>query len=248
MTDRLGVPVGGSGGALPVRALGRESARALRLVAAGQWRPAPADAEAAVAVLDRLTASLPVRRGAAARTRATDRDRRLQRILRTVLHHLDAGAVSRSAAAVLAAVARALLPWHGVPNPPAAAAAPAYGARPGASDGVARTPTEAGEALLPGLIAVFSALAAPSPPGAGPLTPPAEPWQVRYEGRFRRHGHPAPGVWTASTVHCPGCGGTTGPWTVTCDWSRIALGCPCGAVTRAHGLALSEVWLLLPDV
>ncbi|ALO98340.1 hypothetical protein SHL15_7331 [Streptomyces hygroscopicus subsp. limoneus] len=245
MADRH---VGGSGGALPVGALGRESARALRLVAAGQWRPSPADAEAAVAVLGRLTAALPVRRGAAARTRATDRDRRLQLVLRTVVHHLDAGAVSPSAAALLAAVARALLPWHGVPNPPAAAAAPAYGARPGASDGVARTPTEAGEALLPGLIVVFSALAAPSPPGAGPLTPPAEPWQVRYEGRFRRHGHPAPGVWTASTVHCPGCGGTTGPWTVTCDWSRIALGCPCGSVTRAHGLAFSEVRLVLPEV
>ncbi|MET7434788.1 hypothetical protein ABZT16_38565 [Streptomyces flaveolus] len=249
MTDRHGAPVGGSGsGPLPTRALARESTRALRLVAAGQWRPTPADAEAAVAVLGRLTAPLPVRRAAAARTRATDRDRRLQRVLRTVLHRLDAGAVSPSAAALLAAVARALLPWHGVPNPPAAAAAPGYGAGPGASVGGASTPTGAGEALLPGLIAVFSALAAPSPPGVVPLTPPAEPWQVRYEGRFRRHGHPAPGVWTARTVRCPGCEGTTGPWTVTCDWVRIALGCPCGVVTRDHGAAFSEVWLLLPDV
>ncbi|MET9012818.1 hypothetical protein ABZX74_18140 [Streptomyces olivaceoviridis] len=74
-------------------------------MAAGQWRPSPADAEAAVAVLGRLTAALPVRRGAAARTRATDQGRRLQRVLRTVLHHLDAGAVSPSAAALLAAVA-----------------------------------------------------------------------------------------------------------------------------------------------
>ncbi|MGW2714076.1 hypothetical protein ACWC4J_34690 [Streptomyces sp. NPDC001356] len=42
--------------------------------------------------------------------------------------------------------------------------------------------------------------------------------------------------------------GTTGPWTVTCDWSPITLGCPCGTVTRAHGLAFSEVRLVLPDV
>ncbi|MEV5383165.1 hypothetical protein [Streptomyces sp. NPDC052721] len=70
MTERHGVPVGGTGsGPLPARALARESARAPRLVAAGQWRPAPADAEAAVAVLGRLTAALPVRRAAAARTR-----------------------------------------------------------------------------------------------------------------------------------------------------------------------------------
>ncbi|MFH9087914.1 hypothetical protein [Streptomyces sp. NPDC017673] len=249
MTDRHGAPVGGSGGGpLPTRALTRESARALRLVAAGQWCPAHEDAGAAVAVPDRLTAPLPVRRAAAARTRAMDRDRRLQRVLRTVLHHLDAGAVSPPAAALPAAGARALMPWHGVPNPPAAAAAPRHGAGPGASDDLARTPTEAGEAVLPGLVTVFSAVAAPSPPGAGPLTPPAEPWQIRYEGRFRRHGHPAPGVWTARTVHCPGCGGTTGPWTVTCDWSLISLGCPCGTVIRAHGLALSEVRLVLPDV
>lgn len=93
------------------------------------------------AALGRLTAPLPARRAAAARTRATDRDRRLQRVLRTALHHLDAGAVSPSAAALLAAVVRAPLPWHGVPNPPAAAAAPRYGAGPGASDGVASTPT-----------------------------------------------------------------------------------------------------------
>ncbi|MFC8277264.1 hypothetical protein ACFUJR_32990 [Streptomyces sp. NPDC057271] len=36
--------------------------------------------------------------------------------------------------------------------------------------------------------------------------------------------------------------------TVTCDWRLISLGCPCGAVTHEHGLAFSEVWLLLPDL
>ncbi|MEW2514055.1 hypothetical protein [Streptomyces sp. NPDC046870] len=107
-----------------MRGPAREPARALRrLVVAGQWRPAPADTEAA-AVLDRLTAPPPVRRAAAAR--AMDRERRLRRVLRTVLHHLDADAVSPSAAALPAAVARAPPPWHGVPNPPVAAA-PRYG-------------------------------------------------------------------------------------------------------------------------
>ena len=36
-------------------------------------------------------------------------------------------------------------------------------------------PTEAGEALLPDLIAVFSDLTSASPPGTLPLTPSAEP-------------------------------------------------------------------------
>nr|WSX53576.1 hypothetical protein OG409_34420 [Streptomyces sp. NBC_00974] len=58
---------------------------------------------------------------------------------------------------------------------------------------------------------------------------------------------PAPGVWTAETFCCTGCGGTTGPWTVTCDWRVITLGCPCGVAAHGHGLAFSEVWLLLPD-
>ncbi|MEU0272612.1 hypothetical protein [Streptomyces sp. NPDC006307] len=225
---------------LPTRALTREAGRARQLLAAGEWRPGAADAEVAAAVLARLTAPLPSRRGAAARrAAAVDRDRRLQRVLRTALHHLDAGAVSPPAAALLAAVARALLPWHAHPNPPAAAAAPRYPAGPAA--------TEAGEALLPELVALFTALVSASPPGTFPLTPPAVPWQVSYAGPFRRHGRPAPGVWTAETVGCPGCGGTVGPWTVACDWRRITLGCACGAVTHKHGLAFSEVWLLLPD-
>ncbi|MET9658523.1 hypothetical protein [Streptomyces sp. NPDC006510] len=232
---------------LMTRALTRESARARQSLAGGQWRPAPTDAEAAAAVLDRLTAPLPPRRDARARTSATDRDRRLQRILRTTLHHLDAGIVSPPAAALLAAVARAFLPWHAVPNPPSAAAAPRYGAVARTAEGVAVPPTEAGEALLPGLIALFTTLAAVSPPGTSPLTPPVELWQVQYTGRFRRHGRPAPGVWTAETVGCPECGGTTGPWTVTCDWRVVTLGCRCGAATHEHGLAFSEVWLLLPD-
>ncbi|MEU3423499.1 hypothetical protein AB0F39_33980 [Streptomyces murinus] len=54
-------------------------------------------------------------------------------------------------------------------------------------------------------------------------------------------------MWTAETVGCPGCGGTAGPWTVVCDWQAITLGCACGTATRAHGLAFSEVWLLMPD-
>ncbi|MET9877592.1 hypothetical protein ABZZ36_23595 [Actinacidiphila glaucinigra] len=109
-------------------------------------------------------------------------------------------------------------------------------------------PAEAGEALLRELVPLFASPASASPPGTVPLTPPAEPWQARYAGRFRRHGRPAAGVWTAETVGCPACGARTGPWTVTCDWSRLSLGCPCGVVTDGHGLAFSEVWLLLPDL
>ncbi|MFI6411000.1 hypothetical protein [Streptomyces sp. NPDC050585] len=221
---------------LATRALVREAARARRLLDAGEWRPAPEDADAAAAVLARLTAPLP----GAARVRDVDRDRRLQRVFRTTLHHLDAGAVTPAAAALLAAVARALLPWHAHPNPPVAAAAPRYGA-PGPA------PTAAGEALLPGLIALFTALAATNPSGTVPRTPPAVPWQVPYTGSFRRHSRPAPGVWAARTVACRGCGGTTGPWTVVCDWRLSTLCCRCGAVDREHGLALSEVWLPLPD-
>lgn len=232
---------------LPTRALVRQSERSRRLLNSGDWRPAPADTEAAAAVLGRLTTPLPTRRTATEKTQATDRDRRLQRILRTALHHLDADAVSPPAAALLAAVARALLPWHAAPNPPAAAAAPRYGAPPGTPADVAAPPTEAGEALLPDLIALFATLAAPSPPGTVPCAPAIEPWTVRHAGPFRRHGRPAPGVWTAETVACPGCGRTAGPWTVTCDWHLLALGCPCGTVTRDHGLSFSEVWLLLPD-
>ncbi|QES04644.1 hypothetical protein DEJ44_02825 [Streptomyces venezuelae] len=232
---------------LRTRDLTREAGRARQLLAAGEWRPAAADSEAAARVLARLTAPLPTRRSATARTSATDRDRRLQRILRTTLHHLDAGAVSPPAAALLAAVARAFLPWHATPNPPGAAAAPRYGTPVGTADGPAVVPTEAGEALLPDLIALLAALVSASPPGTVPLTPPAEPRQVRYAGRFRRYGRPASGVWTAETVGCPACGGKDGPWTVTCDWRLISLGCPCGAVTHEHGLAFSEVFLLLPD-
>ncbi|MFD8839910.1 hypothetical protein ACFY2H_37905 [Streptomyces griseofuscus] len=54
-------------------------------------------------------------------------------------------------------------------------------------------------------------------------------------------------MWTAETVGCPGCGGTTGPWTVVCDWQAITLGRACGTATREHGLAFLEVWLLMPD-
>jgi hypothetical protein len=228
-------------GPLPTRALTQEACRARRLLAAGKWRPAAPDAEAAAAVLARLTAPLPHRRGVTARLSATDRDRRLQRVLRTTVHHLDAGAVGPPTAALLAAVARALLPWYAYPNPPAAAAAPRYWAG-------AVAPTGAGEALLPELAALFNDLARVSPPGTVALTPPAVPWQGSYAGGFRRYGRPAPGVWTAETVGCPGCGSTVGPWTVSCDWRRITLGCRCGAVSREHGLAFSEVWLVLPEV
>ncbi|SES41210.1 hypothetical protein SAMN04487983_105039 [Streptomyces sp. yr375] len=233
---------------LQTRALTRESGRARQLLAAGEWCPAAADSEAAAAVLDRLAASLPTRRPATARTSATDRDRRLQRLLRTTLHHLDAGTVSPPAAALLAGVARAFLPWHATPNPPGAAAAPRYGTPEGAADTPAVPPTRAGEALLPDLTALFTVLASTSLPGTVPLTPPVEPWEVWYAGRFRRYGRPAFGVWTAETVACPGCGGKAGPWTVSCDWRLISLGCPCGVVTHEHGLAFSEVWLPLPDM
>ncbi|MGW7077886.1 hypothetical protein [Streptomyces sp. NPDC054866] len=238
------------------RALTREAGLARQRISTGTWRLAAPDAEAAADVLARLTAPLPVRRGSAARTQEADRDRRLQRVLRTAMHHLDAGGqVGPPTAALLAAVARALLPWHAAPNPPAAAAAPRYGAprygaprygAPRTTDGMS-PPTDAGEALLPGLIALFTDLVATGVRETIPLTPEVEPWQVRYEGRFRRHARPAPGVWTAETVGCPECGGTDGPWTVTCDWRRVTLGCACGAGTDEHGLALSEVWLVLPD-
>nr|BFD95804.1 hypothetical protein KitaXyl93_71640 [Kitasatospora sp. Xyl93] len=240
---------GTSAGVLPTRALVRETGRAQRLLTAGRWYPAPADAEAASAVLARLSAPLPTRRGGNALTRAEDRDRRLQRILRTTLHHLDAGAVSPPTVALLAGVARALLPWHAYPNPPGAAPAPRYGtAAPQLSDAGA-APTDAGEALLPALTALFTTLATTTcPAGVLPSAPPVPSWRVRYAGRFRHYGKPAAGVRTATTAACPGCGETDGPWTVGCDWRSITLGCPCGVVTDDHGLAFSEVWLRLPDV
>ncbi|MEW1632893.1 hypothetical protein AB0469_02340 [Streptomyces sp. NPDC093801] len=226
---------------LATRSLVRESARARELLDGGRWRLDPADAGAVADVLERVGAPLPRRRGAAAGLRAGDRDRRLQRVERAAVHHLDAGAVSPAAAALMAAVARALLPWHGAPNPPPAAAAPRYGA-----GSCPAPPTGAGEGLLPGLAALFTALRATGG-SASPLTPPAVPWRARHAGRFRHHTRPAPGVWAARTVGCPGCGGQDGPWDVACDWRRVALGCPCGAVHRDHGLSLSEVWLVLPE-
>lgn len=185
---------------LPVRALHREAERARGWLESGVWRPDAADAEAAARVLARLTAPLPRRGAAWARARAVDRDRRLQRIWRSAVHHLDAGAVSPPAAALLAAVARAYVPWYGTPNPPPAAAAPRYPVPSGsaapegtaahgaatrdAADRPETPPTDAGEALLPGLIDVFTALAAPAPPGTGARHPAAVPWRTRYAGRF----------------------------------------------------------------
>ncbi|NDK30114.1 hypothetical protein FSY75_38040, partial [Streptomyces sp. TR1341] len=66
------------------------------------------------------TARTLAERALAERRLATARDQRLQRIriLRTTPHHLDAGAVSPPAAALLAAVVRALLPWPARPDPP----------------------------------------------------------------------------------------------------------------------------------
>ncbi|MEV4946922.1 hypothetical protein [Streptomyces sp. NPDC053755] len=168
-------------GPLPTRALTRESERARRLLDAGHWHPAPADTHALAAVLARLAAPLPTRKHPSGRTRLTDRDRRLHRVLRSAVHHLDAGAVDPPAAALLAAVARALLPWHAVPNPPAAAAAPRYGGERGTAPGEA--PTGAGEALLPDLIALFTDLAAPRRAGRSPAPAPLmEPWRVRHSG------------------------------------------------------------------
>ncbi|MFD4656025.1 hypothetical protein ACFWP2_10380 [Kitasatospora sp. NPDC058444] len=244
------VGVGGSR-ELWTRALVRESARVRRLLAAGQWHPGAADIEAAAAVLARLSAPLPARRSVPAPAPLLDRDRRLQRVLRTAVHHLDAGAVSAPVAALLAGVARALVPWHAHPNPPATAPAPAYGATPGPVGGVGVAPTDAGEALLPGLVALLAAVTtttAACPPGTLPSAPVAVHWYGRYAGRLRCYGRPGPGLRTATTVACAGCGAAQGPWAVSCDWRRITLRCPCGAVTREHGLAFSEVWLLVPEV
>ncbi|WP_411082723.1 hypothetical protein [Streptomyces sp. cmx-18-6] len=232
---------------LPVLALSRESARARQWLDAGEWRPDAADADAAAQVLHRLAAPLPTRGADSARARAVDRDRRLQRIWRAAVHHLDAGAVSPPAAALSAAVARAFLPWYAAPNPPPAAAAPHYPIPQDTADGSQEPPTGAGEALLPDLIALFTALAAPAPPGSAPRTPSAVPWQERYAGRFRHYGRPAHDVWTADTVRCAGCARADGPWTVACDWERVTLGCPCGLVTDRHGLTFSEIFLVLPD-
>lgn len=225
---------------LHARALARESTRCRQLLESGQWRPTSADQAAAAAVLHRLSSQLPVRKGVMKRARGTDRDRRLQRVLRTAVHHLDAGAVTPQAAALLAAVARAFLPWHGTPTPVPAAAAPRY--MP-----MAPPDADAGEALLPDLAALFTVLAAPPQPGRTSVTPPAVPWRATHAGRFRRHGRPARDVWTADTVACPGCGGIEGPWAVACDWRTVELACPCGTATAAHGLSFSEIWLLLPD-
>ncbi|MER8236661.1 hypothetical protein [Streptomyces sp. NPDC094049] len=228
-------------------ALTRESARARQLLAAGEWLPTVADAAAAARILARLSAPLPARRADSARARAVDRDRRLQRIWRTAVHHLDAGEVSPPAAALLASVARAFLPWFAAPNPPAAAAAPRYPTGRGTADGLPVPPADAGEALLPDLIALFAALAAPVPSGTSSRTPTAVSWQVQHEGRFRHYERPAHDVWTAKTVRCSRCANADGPWTVACDWHVVTLGCPCGLVTDRHGLTFSEVFLVLPD-
>lgn len=230
-----------------VRALTRESDRARQLLAAGEWRPAAEDADAMAKVLARLTAPLPARRAGSARARAVDRDRRLQRIWRSAVHHLDAGAVSPPSCALLAAVARALLPWYAAPNPPAAAAAPRYPTPHGTAHGSLVLPTEAGEALLPGLIALFAALAAPTPSGNAARTPAAVPWTFPYAGRFRHYERPAQDVWSADTFRCLGCASADGPWAVACDWRLVTLGCPCGLMTDRHGLTFSEVFLVLPD-
>ncbi|MGW2465829.1 hypothetical protein [Streptomyces bauhiniae] len=233
---------------LPTLALTRESDRARRLLAAGEWQPTAEDTDAAAQVLARLAAPLPARGAGDGQARAVDRDRRLQRVWRTSVHHLDAGAVTPPCAALLAAVARAFLPWSAAPNPPAAAAAPRYPAPHGPADGSPFPPTEAGEALLAGLIPLFASLAAPSPLGAVPRTPAAAPWTVRYAGRFRHYERPARDVWTAETVRCAGCAHADGPWTVACDWRQVTLECPCGRVTDRHGLRFSEVFLVLPDM
>ncbi|MFG3045944.1 hypothetical protein ACGFZR_13580 [Streptomyces sp. NPDC048241] len=232
---------------LPTRALTRESDRARQLLAAGEWHPTTEDTGAAAKVLDRLAAPLPTRGTGNGRARAVDRDRRLQRVWRTSVHHLDAGAVTPPCAALLAAVARAFLPWSAAPNPPAAAAAPRYPTPHGTADGSPPPPTEAGEALLADLIPLFASLAAPSPPGDVPRTPAAVPWNVRHTGRFRHYERPARDVWTAETVRCAQCAQADGPWTVACDWHQVTLECPCGLVTDRHGLRFSEVFLVLPD-
>lgn len=248
MSGRQGIPVTiASAQRLLVRALTRESIRARQLLAAGEWRPGAEDTDAAAKVLARLNAPLPTRGAGSARARAMDRDRRLQRIWRTAVHHLDAGAVSPPAAALLAAVARALLPWFAAPNPPAAAA-PRYPIPQDTADGLPVPPTEAGEALLPDLIALFAALAAPRSSGTSSRTPAAVPWQVQYAGRLRHYERPAHDVWTADTVRCSKCANADGPWTVACDWHQVTLGCPCGLVTDRHGLTFSEVFLVLPDM
>ncbi|MFF3982216.1 hypothetical protein [Streptomyces sp. NPDC001828] len=240
-------PAVSSSQGLWIRALVRESERARRLLTAGDWQPAAADNEAMAKIFARLAAPLPARGSGNARTRAEDRDRRLQRIWRSAVHHLDAGAVSSPAAALLAAVARAFLPWYATPNPRAAAAAAHYPTPDGTRDGSPLPQTEAGEALLPDLIALFAALAAPTPSGTSARTPAAASWQIQHEGRFRHFTRPGRGVWTAETFRCPGCANADGPWTVACDWHQVTLGCLCGLVTDRHGLTFSEVFLAVRD-
>ncbi|MGW7345940.1 hypothetical protein [Streptomyces sp. NPDC054854] len=232
------------GNPLRVRALARESALAAQFLAADRWRPTVADTVAATRTLARVGAPLPTRRVGAARQRTEDRNRRLQRIWRTAVHHLDAGAVSPAMAALLAAVARAFLPWYAVPTPPPAAAAPRYPM----PDGLAHPPSEAGEALLPDLTSLFARLEATNSTGTASLTPPVLPWEIQYGGRFRRYGRPSCDVWTADTVRCSRCARSDGPWKVACDWRLVTLGCPCGLVTDRHGLAFSEAFLVLPDM
>lgn len=233
---------------LPTRALNRESTRVRQFLATGQWCPTEADVEAVGRVLARLTAPLPARGAGAARARAVARDRRLQRTWRTAVHHLDAGAVSAPTAALLAAVARAFLPWNAFPTPPVAAAAARYASARGTADRQPAPPTEAAEALLPDLVTLFAAVAAATPAGPTAPTPPAVTWQSRHRGKFRHYGRPGTDVWTADTFRCPGCGSADGPWTVSCDWRMITLCCSCGQATGDHGLTFSEVWLLLRDV
>lgn len=86
------------------------------------------------------------------------------------------------------------------PSPPAAAAAPRYPTPHGTEQGSLVPPNGAGQALLPDLIALFAALAAPTPSGDAPRTPAAVPWQFQYSGRFRHYERPAQDVWAADTL------------------------------------------------
>lgn len=246
---REGEPVGSvmtTGGGLrplPTALITRVGARVRDQLQRGEWLPTAADRRAAEEVLARLTAAVRVPRGSD-EVQTPQLARRLQRTLRTVIHQVDDCSVTPLMAEVLTSVAHSLVPWHGSPTPPPAAAAPAYGKSFWSTGGVREQDgmVAAGEALRPHLVGLLQEIARPLPAGSRPRTPDAAAWFAHHEGRLVRHER-GPGVWTAAPVSCPACGRRQGPWLLMSDWRLLELTCRCGASTTDHGLSLIRVCL-----
>lgn len=236
------MPTAGGLRALPTGLLVRTGSRIRGQLERGEWLPTEDDRSAAEAVLAQLNAAVKIPAG---RHEAETRQlaRRLQRALRTVIHQVDNCPISPLMTEVLTGIAQSLVPWHGSPNPPPAAAAPAYGRSfwsTGAAGEQGRMAV-VGEALRPHLVGLLQEIEKAGQVGSPPFTPPVEAWSVHHEGRLVRYQR-SPGVWTATPVRCPACG-RLGPWSVMSDWRVLELTCCCGESLIDHGLSLIGVCL-----